>query len=93
MKTTIITTVIALLIVGFSACTDQNSIIDGQYNAYKLKHFRIFLKQNPTDKELQDSVKLYEMYLKINKENYASYGMGSKGDFEKEIERYLKSCK
>jgi len=93
MKTTIINTVIALLIVGFSACTDQDSITDGQHNAYKLKHLRTFLKQNPTDKGLQDSVKLYEMYLKINKENYASYGMGSKNDFDREIERYLKSCK
>ena len=93
MKTTIIITVITLLIVGLSSCTDQDSLIDGKYNAYKLKHLRFFLKQNPTDKGLQDSVKLYEMYLKINKENYASYGMGSKNDFDREIERYLRSCK
>ena len=93
MKKTICFTIIVLLIVSFSSCTDQDSLIDGRNNAYKLKYLRISLEQNPTNKDLQDSIKLYEMYMKINKENYASYGMGSNNDFDREIERHLKYCK
>ncbi len=93
MKQIILIIIITILSIGLNSCTDTDSLIDGKYNALKLKHLKLSLEQNPNDKILQDSVKLYEMYVKINRENYASYGMGSNDDFNREIDRYLKTCK
>ena len=92
MKKIIVITSIALLSLGFNSCTDQDSIIDVKNNACKLQHLRKVLDQNPTDKVMQDSVELYEMFVKINRENYVAYGLGSNDEFNKEVAEYLETC-
>ena len=93
MKKIYFITAVAILSLSFNSCTDQDSIIDGKNNACKLEHLKKVLNQDPTDKVMQDSVKLYEMFLKINRENYVDYGLGNNDDFNEEITEYLKDCK
>ena len=87
MKKIIIITVIALLSIGFNSCADQDSILDGKDNACTLKHLKERAKLDPTNKALKDSVEMYEMFIKIHREN-----SGNAEKFNKEIDEYLKTC-
>jgi len=87
MKNKIIITTIALFSLALHSCSDQDSIIDGKANACILKHLRESLDKDPSNAVLQDSVNTYEMFVKINRENY-----GDHDAFNKAIDEHLKSC-
>ncbi|MCF6183209.1 MAG: hypothetical protein L3J56_01045 [Bacteroidales bacterium] len=92
MKKKIIITAMALLSIGFNSCSDDVQLESGKINACKLKHLRERLEQDPSSKVIQDSIRMYEMFVKINRDLYAGYGAGSNEKFNKEIDEYLKDC-
>lgn len=92
MKKTIIITAMTLLSIGFNSCSDNVQLEGGKINACKLKHLKERLELSPTNKALQDSVKLYESFVRSNRELYAGYGYGSNDKFNKEIDEHLKDC-
>ncbi len=93
MKKVILITGIALLSLGINSCSDNEQLESGKINACKLMKSEKLLRIHPDSVLLQKEVKNLKMYVKLNRESYASYGMGSNDEFNKEIDEYLQSCK